>query len=264
MLVAVIGAVRRTRSTAAPGHVRCSPTLIAHLALSTDDAEVAVPRLLHRVRDQGAAVCRSTPGCPTPAPRRRPARPCCWSACSTRSARSASCGYCLPLFPAASHYFARLVITLSVIGILYGAFARDRPARHEAAGRLHLGRRTSASSRSASSPSPPRASPARRSTWSTTASSTGALFIVVGLLIAGGGSQRSPTTAASQKVAPLLAGLFLLAGLAALALPGHEHVRQRVPGAGRHVHPVRGCGRRSPRSASSWPLSTSCGCTSAR
>jgi hypothetical protein len=35
--------------------------------------------------------CRSTPGCRTPVPRRRSAGPRCWSACSTRSARSASC-----------------------------------------------------------------------------------------------------------------------------------------------------------------------------
>ena len=35
--------------------------------------------------------CRSTPGCPTPVPRRPSAAPCCWSACWTRSARSASC-----------------------------------------------------------------------------------------------------------------------------------------------------------------------------
>ncbi len=34
---------------------------------------------------------RSTPGCPTPVARPRPARPRCWSACWTRSARSASC-----------------------------------------------------------------------------------------------------------------------------------------------------------------------------
>ena len=32
---------------------------------------------------------RSTPGCPTPPPSRRPGPRCCWSACSTRSARSA-------------------------------------------------------------------------------------------------------------------------------------------------------------------------------
>jgi hypothetical protein len=32
---------------------------------------------------------RCTPGCRTPRPRPRPASPCCWSASSTRSARSA-------------------------------------------------------------------------------------------------------------------------------------------------------------------------------
>ena len=34
---------------------------------------------------------RSTPGWPTPPSRRRPARACCWSACSTRSAPTACC-----------------------------------------------------------------------------------------------------------------------------------------------------------------------------
>ena len=38
----------------------------------------------------------------------------------------------------------------------------------------------------------------------------------------------------------MLAGLFLMAGLSSLALPGMSTVRQRVPGAGRHLpaHPV--------------------------
>jgi NADH-quinone oxidoreductase subunit M len=49
---------------------------------------------------------------------------------------------------------------------------------------------------------------------------TGMLFIVVGMLIARGGSRLIPDYGGVHKVAPLLAGLFLLAGLASLALPG--------------------------------------------
>jgi NADH-quinone oxidoreductase subunit M len=50
--------------------------------------------------------------------------------------------------------------------------------------------------------------------------STGALFIVVGLLIARGKSRNVADYGGAAKVVPKLAGLFLLAGLSALALPG--------------------------------------------
>ena len=50
--------------------------------------------------------------------------------------------------------------------------------------------------------------------------STGALFIVVGLLIARGKSRNVDDYGGAAKVTPILAGLFLLAGLSALALPG--------------------------------------------
>ena len=72
--------------------------------------------------------------------------------------------------------------------------------------------------------------------------STGALFIVVGLLIAAAARAAIDDYGGVQKVAPMLAGLFLLAGLSALALPGLSTLRQRVPGAGR----ARSPGTRSP------------------
>jgi NADH-quinone oxidoreductase subunit M len=50
--------------------------------------------------------------------------------------------------------------------------------------------------------------------------STGALFIVVGLLIARGKSRNVDDYGGAAKVTPILGGLFLLAGLSALALPG--------------------------------------------
>ena len=49
---------------------------------------------------------------------------------------------------------------------------------------------------------------------------TGALFLVAGFLIARRGSQLIADYGGVQKVAPVLAGLFLIAGLAGLSLPG--------------------------------------------
>src|SRR6201995_6051393 len=50
--------------------------------------------------------------------------------------------------------------------------------------------------------------------------STGALFIVVGLLLARGTRRSVNDYGGAAKVTPILAGLFLLTGLSALALPG--------------------------------------------
>jgi NADH-quinone oxidoreductase subunit M len=50
--------------------------------------------------------------------------------------------------------------------------------------------------------------------------STGALFLIVGMLIARGGSRMIADYGGVQKVAPILAGLFLTIGLSSLALPG--------------------------------------------
>ena len=50
--------------------------------------------------------------------------------------------------------------------------------------------------------------------------STGALFLVVGFLIAAARLALIADYGGVQKVAPMLAGMFLIAGLSALALPG--------------------------------------------
>jgi NADH-quinone oxidoreductase subunit M len=50
--------------------------------------------------------------------------------------------------------------------------------------------------------------------------STGMLFIVVGMLISRGGSRLVGDYGGVHKLAPLLAGTFLVAGLSSLALPG--------------------------------------------
>ena len=49
---------------------------------------------------------------------------------------------------------------------------------------------------------------------------TGMLIVVIGMVIARGGSTRIADYGGMQKLTPLLAGLFLLAGLSSLSLPG--------------------------------------------
>ncbi len=127
--------------------------------------------------------------------------------------------YCLPLFPAASRWFAPTVLILSVIGILYAAFLaigqRDMKRLVAYTSVAHFGfiglgifAFTTQSGTGAVL------------YMVNHGLSTGALFIVVGLLIARGKSRNVDDYGGAAKVTPILAGLFLLAGLSALALPG--------------------------------------------
>ncbi|MGH3555284.1 MAG: proton-conducting transporter membrane subunit, partial [Mycobacterium sp.] len=50
--------------------------------------------------------------------------------------------------------------------------------------------------------------------------STAALFLIAGFLVTRGGSRAIAAYGGVQKVAPMLAGTFLVAGMATLALPG--------------------------------------------
>ena len=81
MLVAVIALyVYSTRSGATGHHGSFLFSQLIHVVAEPGRAEVAVPRVLHRVRDQGAAV--AVPHLAARR-RRRPPRPaprCCWSA----------------------------------------------------------------------------------------------------------------------------------------------------------------------------------------
>ena len=149
--------------------------------------------------------------------------------------------YCLPLFPDASRYFAPTILILSVIGILYAAFLaigqRDMKRLVAYTSVAHFGFIGIGIF----------AFTTQGGTGAVLymvnhGLSTGVLFLVVGMLIARGKSRLVADYGGAAKVTPMLAGVFLLAGLSALALPGHEHVRQRVPGAGRHVHPAQGAG----------------------
>jgi NADH-quinone oxidoreductase subunit M len=127
--------------------------------------------------------------------------------------------YCLELFPSAAHYFTSLVIVLSVIGVLYGAVVAIGQADMK---RLiaytsvsHMGLITLGIF-------------AMTSQGQTGATlymvnhgfATGALFIIAGFLVARRRSHMISDYGGVQKVAPVLAGTFLVAGLAGLALPG--------------------------------------------
>ncbi len=127
--------------------------------------------------------------------------------------------YCIDLFPGAAHYFTPLVIALSVIGILYGAIV--------AIGQADLKRLIAYTSVS-------HFGLITLGIFAMTSQgqvgatfymvnhgfATGALFLIAGFMIARRGSSQINDYGGVQKVAPVMAGLFLIAGLAGLALPG--------------------------------------------
>jgi len=127
--------------------------------------------------------------------------------------------YCLELFPAGAKYFTPLVITLAVISILYGAIVAIGQAglkrlmgyisiSHFGLIVLGIFAMTSQGLSGATL------------YMVNHAFVTGALFILVGFLIIRRGSDRIEDFGGVQQVAPLLAGLFLVSGLAGLSLPG--------------------------------------------
>ena len=127
--------------------------------------------------------------------------------------------YCLELFPSAAHYFTPLIIVLSVIGVLYGAIVAIGQADMK-----RLIAYTSVSHRGLIT----LGIFAMTSQGQTGATlymvnhgfATGALFIIAGFLIARRRSNLISDYGGVQKVAPILAGTFLIAGLAGLSLPG--------------------------------------------
>ena len=127
--------------------------------------------------------------------------------------------YCLPLFPLASRDLAPLVLTLAVIGILYGALLAVGQADMKRfvayTSVAHFGFIALAIFAFSS-----QAFAGATLYMVNHGISTGMLFMIVGLIIARGGSRLVSDYGGVYKVAPLLAGLFLLAGLSSLALPG--------------------------------------------
>ena len=127
--------------------------------------------------------------------------------------------YCWELFPAGAKYFTPLVITLSVIGILYGAIV--------AIGQQSMKRLIAYTSVShfgfiALGIFAMTSQGVSGATFYMVnhGFATGALFILAGFLIARRGTDRIADYGGVQQVAPLLAGLFLVSGLAGLSLPG--------------------------------------------
>src|SRR5690348_12686962 len=127
--------------------------------------------------------------------------------------------YCLELFPSASHYFTPLVLTLAVIGVLYGAVVAigQRDLKRLIAytsvshfGLIALGIFVLTSQGQAGA----------TLYMVNHGFATGALFLVAGFMIARRRSQRLNDYGGVQKVAPVLAGMFLISGLAGLSLPG--------------------------------------------
>jgi NADH-quinone oxidoreductase subunit M len=127
--------------------------------------------------------------------------------------------YCLELFPAGFRYFTPLVLTLAVISILYGAIvAIGQTSMKRLIGYTsvsHFGfivlgvfALTSQGQSGATL------------YMVNHGFATGALFILAGFLIVRRGSDRISDYGGVQKVAPMLAGLFLLSGLAGLSMPG--------------------------------------------
>ncbi|GAB3653075.1 NADH-quinone oxidoreductase subunit M [Actinocorallia lasiicapitis] len=127
--------------------------------------------------------------------------------------------FCLELFPGASRWATPVVITFAVISIVYGAVL--------AIGQVDLKRLIAYTSVShfgfivlgifAMTTS---AQSGAALYMVNHGFSTGALFLAAGFLISRRGSARIDAYGGVQKVAPLLAGTFLIAGLSGLALPG--------------------------------------------
>ncbi|WP_444962368.1 NADH-quinone oxidoreductase subunit M [Nocardiopsis sp. M1B1] len=127
--------------------------------------------------------------------------------------------YCLELFPAAVSWFVWPVVALSLVSIIYGAILaigqNDMMRLVAYTSVSHFGFIT-------------------LGIFALTAQgqagaalymvnhgfATGALFLVVGFLIARRGSALISDYGGVQRIAPKLAGVFLVTGLAGLALPG--------------------------------------------
>lgn len=127
--------------------------------------------------------------------------------------------YCLPLFPDAATLFRPVIIALAVIGIVYGAIL--------AIGQTDLMRLIAYTSISHFGfiilgifVMTTQGQSGSTLYMVNHGISTAALFLIAGFLVSRRGSQAISAFGGVQKVAPVLAGTFLVAGLATLSLPG--------------------------------------------
>jgi len=127
--------------------------------------------------------------------------------------------YCLMLFPHAAHTYAPLISVLAVIGIIYGAVLaigqKDVMRLIAYTSISHFGfiilgifAMTNQSGAGATL------------YMVNHGISTAALFLIAGFLVSRRGTRLIAEFGGVQKVAPILAGTFLIAGLATLSLPG--------------------------------------------
>ncbi len=127
--------------------------------------------------------------------------------------------FCLELFPGSSQTFAPWIITLAVIGIVYGAILAigqtDMMRLIVYTSISHFGfiilgifAMTGQSQAGATL------------YMVNHGISTAALFLIAGFLVSRRGSRAIADYGGVQKVAPVLAGTFLISGLATLSLPG--------------------------------------------
>ena len=127
--------------------------------------------------------------------------------------------YCLPLFPDSAALFRPVVIALAVFGIIYGALL--------AIGQTDVMRLIAYTSIShfgfiivgifAMTSQGQSGSTLYMVNHGI---STAALFLIAGFLVSRRGTRAISAYGGVQKVAPVLAGTFLVAGLATLAMPG--------------------------------------------
>ncbi len=127
--------------------------------------------------------------------------------------------FCLQMFPEASQWATPVVITLALVSILYGAVL--------AIGQSDLMRLIAFTSVShfgfivLGIFALTTTSQAGSNLYMINHGfSTAALFLIAGMLIARRGSRRIDAYGGWQRITPVLAGTFLIAGLSALALPG--------------------------------------------
>jgi NADH-quinone oxidoreductase subunit M len=127
--------------------------------------------------------------------------------------------FCLELFPEASRWFTPVVLTLAVAGVVYGAIL--------AIGQVDLKRLIAYTSISHFGfialgifAMTSQGQSGATLYMVNHGFSTGALFLIAGFMITRRGSARIDAYGGVQKVAPLLAGTFLIAGLSGLGLPG--------------------------------------------
>ena len=127
--------------------------------------------------------------------------------------------YCLPMFPDASKALAPLVLILGVLGVLYGSIlaAGQRNLKRFIAyvsiahfGFIAIGIFAFTSQSQVGAVS----------YMVNHSIATGMLILVIGMVIARGGSTAVADYGGMAKLTPLLAGMFLIAGLSTLSLPG--------------------------------------------